>query len=314
MRKSRIFLHVALVALGAILTVGSSVQKRRAAVVPHMVPTPRSGQPIHDGRGQVYVENSIVTRAKNPTEAPDANAGLYIPRYQMGGGARLRLGQNWDLGVLFEYGFRRGAITVADDVPPGPDHGAFGAGLSVGYSIPATRFFRIGLVLDTMLYAVPYMEYLASNCAPPFDTCTGGEKNINIVPVFSLSVLPSFRVTRWLVLFAGVTLRNHPTIAKTSEETIGDDQDVQVGPPNVTLGAGAEFQLHRQIRFLLHAYWPVTRDPVIYYPVIGAGLSISFGKRYRAPKPLDAPCEPPLPSTPPPPGDPNRAPPPPPPI
>jgi hypothetical protein len=293
MHISRVLLHLALVAVGALLSVGSAVQKRRAAVVPHMVPTPRSGQNIHDGRGQVYLENSVVTQVRNPKEAPNANAGLYIPRYQMGGGMRLRMGENWDLGFLFEYGFREGAIAVADDVPPGPDHGAFGGGISVGYSIRATRNFRIGIVLDTLLYAIPYVEYLEVNCPTPSE-CTGGQKQTAWVPVLSLSVLPSFRVNRWLVLFTGITLRNHPTIDKLSWETVGDDNDVEMGPPNVTLGAGAEFQVHRRVRLMIHAYLPVTRDPVIYYPVVGAQLAVSFGRppgAVRQPRPAD-PCDP----------------------
>jgi len=298
MNISRVLLHLALVAVGALLSVGSAVEKRRAAVVPHMVSTPRSGQNIHDGRGQVFLENSVVTRVQNPKEAPDANAGLYIPRYQMGGGMRLRMGENWDLGFLFEYGFREGAVAVASDVPPGPDHGAFGGGISVGYSIRATPRFRIGIVLDTLLYAIPYVEYLEVNCPTPSE-CTGGEKQTAWIPVLSLSVLPSFRVNRWLVLFTGITLRNHPTIDKHSWETVGDDNDVEVGPPNVTLGAGAEFQVHRRVRLMIHAYLPVTRDPVIYYPVIGAQLAVSFGRPpgvVMQPPPAD-PCDPRSPRT-----------------
>jgi hypothetical protein len=293
MRISRVVVHLVLVAVGVVASVGSAVEKRRAAVVPHMVPTPRSGQNIYDGRGQVYIENSIVTRAQNPQEAPEANAGLYIPRYQMGGGLRLRMGENWDLGFLFEYGFREGAIAVAQDVPPGPDHGAVGAGISVGYSIRATQRFRIGIVLDTLLYAIPYVEYLASNCPTPSE-CTGGEKRSAWIPVASLSVLPSLRVTRWLAVFTGITLRNHPTIDKHSWETIGDDNDVEVGPVNVTLGLGAEFQVHQRVRLMIHAYWPVTRDPVIYYPVLGAQLAVSFGRPVRAVRPQQPidPCDP----------------------
>ena len=62
--------------------------------------------------------------------------------------------------------------------------------------------------------------------------------------------------TRWLTLFLGMTLRNHPTIPKESFELIFDDDgDVEPGPPNFTIGVGAEFQLHKRVRFMVHAYY-----------------------------------------------------------
>ena len=212
---------VTLAACG-LLAGGCLVKKRRAALVPHMVPSPRSGQPIYDGAGQLYMHYSAVSHLQNPREAPDANAGVYIPRHQIGAGARLRLAQNWDMGFIMEYGLRHGAFKVASDVPPGPDMDTIGAGLSFGYSIRATRRFRIGLAFDTLLYFIPKVEYIAdAGCteAGGWD-CTVTDRGTEVEPVFSLSVIPSFRALPWLTIFAGITLRNHPTIQKEGWDSV----------------------------------------------------------------------------------------------
>lgn len=271
---------------------GCMVEKNRAALVPHMVPSPRSGQPIHGGRGSLYLHHSAVTHMRNPHEARDSNSGVYIPRYQIGGGGRIRFGQNWDLGFIFEHGLRSGSIAVAPDVPPRPNQDVFGLGMSVGYSIPATPRFRVGLVLDTLLYAVPKVEYYASECNKDtnWENCTPVNRETNVVPVFSLSVIPSVLVSRFLVLFGGITVRNHPTIEKEGWALDGTDKDVEMGPPNVTLGVGAEFRLHRRLFFMLQMYYPVTRNPVVYYPVVGAGFSVSLGQEYEAVVPHGPPA------------------------
>ncbi len=273
---------LALVGLGT--STGCAVRTRRAALVPHMVPSPRSGQPIRGGLGQIYLHHSAVTSLRNPREAPEANAGVYIPRYQIGGGMRFRIGRDFDMGLVMEYGLRQGSIAVAEDVPPRPSRDTFGIGLSFAYSIRATRRFRIGLTFDPFLYFIPKVEYPATSCNPPdWVGCVPSDKDTEVVPVLSFSVIPSVLVNRWLVLFGGITVRNHPTIEKEGWDTPWDDQDVEMGPANVTLGVGAEFRVHKRVFFMLQLYYPVTRDPVVYYPVVGAGFQVSFGREYQPP-------------------------------
>jgi hypothetical protein len=282
------FVLTAVVALGAGVVLGAgagcAVRTRQAAVVPHMTPSPRSGQPVRGGLGEAFLHHSAVTHMRNPHEAPNANAGVYIPRYQIGAGARFRLGQNFDIGPVFEYGLRQGSFAVAEDVPPRPDKDTMGFGLSVAYSIHATSRFRIGIAVDTLLYFIPKVAYIDDTaCSPPDWNCQKVDDDVDVVPVLALSVMPSVLVTRWLVLFGGITLRNHPTIDKESWTTTWDDVDVEMGPANVTLGAGAEFRLHKRVFLMLQLYYPVTRDPVVYYPVVGAGIKVSFGPAYQAP-------------------------------
>src|SRR5262245_9700097 len=78
---------------GAVVICAASAQPatysvRRSALVPHVAPPARTGQPV-EGQGQVAFSNTTVLVPVQPREALDANAGLHIARTNMSGGLRL---------------------------------------------------------------------------------------------------------------------------------------------------------------------------------------------------------------------------------
>lgn len=254
---------------------------RKSALSPHIAPPMRNGfgMPEH---AEASVGASTLATTSPPREGDGANAGLHIPRVELGAALRGRLSENFDVGLLWDQGLRQGAYKTSAD-QPSPDNGSvYGAGASMFASIPtATPSFRIGLGLDLMAYSVPYVEYstCVENCyGAPYTTVDEGRE---LIGVYSLSVIPSFR-TGPLTLFAGGTVRNHPTVEKGSLETDADDifdDEVREGPANFLVSAGAEIELGAGVRAMGMIYQPLTRDPVEYGPTFGAALTIPLGRR-----------------------------------
>jgi len=222
-----------------------------------------------------------------PRQVPDANAGLYIPRYQVGGGARFRLTRTLDVGVLWDYGLDKGSAAIRDDLPEVNNGNVYGGGASVYYapSIGDPRF-SLGLGLDVMSYSVPYVEYascVTTNCAQPFESI---KRDRGSVLVGAVAITPSYRISPRLAAFAGVTARNHPTIPRSSLETASqrNDNPVEVGPVNVIVNAGLEYTFANGVRALAHVFQPVYAGPVRYGPTLGALLSIPLHRDARRPR------------------------------
>jgi hypothetical protein len=102
-------------------------------------------------------------------------------------------------------------------------------------------------------------------------------KGNDTVATLALGVVPSYRTGR-LTVFGGATARNHPTITEKILTNLPDsDAEVQGGPFNVTLAAGAAFDLGSGVKATMLVHQTVTRDPVMYGPSLAAMLSIPFG-------------------------------------
>lgn len=253
---------------------------RRSAFVPHLVPPARSGQPPA-GRVQLAGYDSTVIVPVDPVEAPNANSGLYVARHQIGGGARIRVGESsFDVGPEVEVGLPADAMRTSEDAPGQPEGATWGSGISMQYAIPLGDMMRLGIAGGFLLYTVPYREIATciSGCSSGYE-----ESGRHFVPVYSLSLLPSVRVNRSLVAFGGVTFRNQPTntgdAIETKEAFESDDSaEVRAGPMNMIVAAGVEVDLGAGLKAFTQLAQPITRDPLAYGPSVGAGLSLALGE------------------------------------
>jgi len=247
---------------------------RRAALTPNPAPVTRDGQPLENAF-EIGVGTSSLARVSAPKPGDDPNAGLVVPRVDLNGGIRARIGQNWDIGLLYDNGMNSGAEMTAPDMPR-PDGDVFGGGLSVHYSA-GQGDFRLGFELDALLYSIPWTETwtCTANCTDPMSFVRSGRSSTGIV---ALGVIPSYRIGPW-TLFGSATIRNHPTIAKGSTSAIDVDigDPVDVGPMNLVVAAGAEIALGGGAKLALLGYLPVSEDPVQYSPTLAASLVIGLG-------------------------------------
>jgi hypothetical protein len=259
----------------------STYSVRRAALVPHLAPTPRNGQPL-DGQQEVSFGSAAVVSAGTPTEG-DRGAGIELPRIDLNGALRFALGKNADLGFVWDQGLDEGSQKIAPDQPSPKNGDVYGGGLSFQYSV----FFqdsklRLGLTTDVLYYSVPYVEYrtCVTGCEgmPMLSTIERGRRT---VPVVSLGVIPSYRFGR-VTVYGGMTARNHPTIDRGDIEDdviIEDEQDVYAGPFNLVASLGVDVAIYRSVRASLQIYQPLTQTPVAYRPTVGLGVSIPIGER-----------------------------------
>jgi len=265
----------------------STYTVRKSALAPHMAPPMRNGQNLMGSAAEAAVGASAMARTADPVEGPDANAGLYIPRVEVTAALRKRISADMDLGLLYDHGFRRGAIATSEDQPEPNNGSVYGGGVTGFYSVPTgTPGLRVGVGLDLLVYSVPYVEYrtCVDFCgSEPYSRVDHDRDNIG---VYSLAVIPSYSTGR-VTVFGGGTVRNHPTIDKGSIEgplEIDSDDEVDSGPPNFILSGGIDVELGQGIRAMAIVYQTMDKDPVDYAPTLGIGLTLPLG-RYHEPKP-----------------------------
>jgi len=280
-------IRLAILLAALLLSAGSGTRKvQRAALVPHQQPIQRSGQPIGDNRGELSFGTSTLSLITDPKEAPDANAGLFIPRYHLNGAARVRLTRRFDVGLLWDYGLDKGSKAIQEGQPPVEYGDVYGGGVSMMYSIPASDELSVGIGMDLLFYSIPYVEYSTciDNCAlDPFDIVTHDR---NTIPVVALGIMPSWRLSPEITAFGGITARNHPTIPRTEIEgpQLFEDDPVEAGPMNFVANAGVEYNFVNGMRAMVHVFQPIFADPVRYGPTFGASFTIPLG---REPHPVD---------------------------
>lgn len=267
-------------ALSLALTACSTHSVRRSALVPHMAPTMRDGQGLGDAVGQVDLGSSAIVAVGEPKEG-NTEAGLHIPNTQVNGALRFQPLRNFDIGLIYERGFDQGSTSIAPDQPD-PEGDASGLGMSLGYSIE-TRDpgFRVGLSMDFINYAVPYVEY--RTC---IDNCFGSpytevDRATVHVPVIAFGVTPSLRRGPW-TFFGGLTLRSHPTVERGGVE-YGEynDKDLEAGPLNAVVAGGASFTTPARVSASVLVYQTISQDPVEYAPTIAAMISLPLGTKQR---------------------------------
>lgn len=288
-------LGVVLVATAAAATGCSTRRVNRAALVPHMTPTLRSGEPM-EAPAEVAVGLASVAHLGALDSAEDDDA-VEVPGTQAEGDLRVRLGRHAAIGLRYAQGFDATAKQGKPTQPKVDGGDVRGYGFTFHGMIPTgDPRWHVGVGFEALAWSVPYVEYetCIANCGlSPYVYMEEGRATVSQV---ALGITPTYRTGR-LAIFGGATLRNHPTIEQKGVETGLDLEDeVEEGPLNVVLSAGVEGELGGGVRGALVLYAPIPGPPLEYPPSLAATLTIPLGPRDRP-----APAAPP----PPPPGPPG---------
>ncbi len=253
---------------------------RRAALVPGLEPSQRTGQPIGDSAAEISAGTSSLVTLRPPSERSGSNAGVAVPRVQSSGDARLRVTEDLDLGLVWDTGLASGAFKVRDDQPD-PDHGnVFGGGVSFHYSVPtAEPNFRLGVAGQLSIYSIPWVEYRTCVAACAGDPFTRVNRSRSRTAVLGLAAIPSYELNEQVTLFSGITLRNHPYVPRESVE-VGQESDskLRAGPFNPIVSVGLEYTLPLGLgpRLQVMVDQPFRNEPVRYGPSLGARITIPF--------------------------------------
>lgn len=269
--------------IGALLLSGASstYKVQRAGLVPHQQPNQRSGRPIGDNRSEFSLGTSTLSLLADPKKAPDANAGLYIPRVHVSGALRFRMNRRLDLGVLWDHGLDRGSIPIQQGQPVVDNGDVYGGGITTQYVVETGNpDLTVGFGLDVLLYSIPYVEYrdCITNCIPgdPFEI---DKRDRNRIWVGAFGITPAWRLDENISVFGGVTMRNHPTVPRVEiEGAIGDQDPVESGPANFITNAGIEYSFDNGVRAMVHVFQPIYADPVRYGPTFGAAITIPLSR------------------------------------
>lgn len=262
--------------------VSNTYEVRRSALVPALAPPIRSGRAI-DGRVQVSAHAGRVLTEADPET--NGTSGMYVARTDIGMAARFRIGKAFDMGPLFQAGLGGGSMAAGPDLPKRPSGNAVGTGISMQVA-PRFEDERFGLagVLDILLFSVPIREeWWCLDCGPVSEL-SEVRRERELVPIYSLALLPSYQVHRALTLFGGLTIRNQPTIHRSEVVTStdagsgGSEDPVDAGPLNATASLGAEANLGAGAHVLVVASQPMSQSPVQYGPSVATALSFSFGE------------------------------------
>ncbi|HEY4180171.1 MAG TPA: hypothetical protein VGM90_25185 [Kofleriaceae bacterium] len=267
----------------ALLLVGcGTFNYNRAALVPRGTPRVTTGTPM-DSVGQLDVGATSIAHLSSPGEG-DPNQGVEIPGTQLHGGAKLRAGKNLQLGIIYENGFDSGAKAIKSTQPPVDNGNVAGYGISIDAIIPTSDpNLNVGIGFDGILWSVPYVQY--NSCAAgadcfPYSITERGRDHVN---AFAASITPSYKVDPSIVIFGGATIRNQPTIqqkGQTMDPLLGDpnDSEVQSGPANIIVSAGAQFSLaDGSVLISGVAFYDVTKNVYQDKPGLGVMVSLPIG-------------------------------------
>jgi hypothetical protein len=274
----------------------STYNVNRSALAPHATPQLHPGSRM-DSVAELGFGASSVTHFKNP-EVGNPRASVEIPGTQLHGDLRLRATDWLTFGLVYENGLDATAYKPKGNLQPDVDVGnVVGRGMSIGVSIPTSNpALTIGMVLDTMLWEVPWVEWrtCVENCGstPGYTYQTKGRDTVTTIGV---GFTPTYR-TGNVTWFGGISMREHPTIEQKGTEHGGDFvADVTSGPPAWTLSAGAQLDFG-PVKGSIVVYQTLTDDPVEYGPSMAAMVVVPLGKRRpQTPPGMAPPAAPALP-------------------
>jgi len=274
-------------AVAALMAGCGTRQVNRAALVPHMTPTLRSGAPM-DTPMELSLGASSVTHLGD-IESGDDTAAVEVPGTQIEGAFRARLGQHVSLGLMYAQGFDSTA-EPGKAQQPAVDHGdARGWGVALGGMVPTSDpRWHVGINVELLLWSLPYIEYSTGSSG-----YTLVEEGRGTVSQAAIGIVPTYTTGR-LNLFGGLTIRNHPTIKQKGVESgIELTDDIQEGPANFVVSAGVEGELGRGVRGSLVVYAPIPSARIRSPPSLAAMLTIPLGPRTSAAAPPRACARPP---------------------
>ncbi|MBA3394963.1 MAG: hypothetical protein H0T89_20115 [Deltaproteobacteria bacterium] len=248
---------------------------QRSARVFHPTVPLRTGQAL-TGPVELSFGASNVGDTQKPRPG-DAGAGIEVPRHQVRGELRMRVGVNGEVAAIHERSIGSRMYKLDDTQAEIEDGAAIGSGGSLRYAVvSADRKLALGLDLEVMLWQLPYVEHrtCVENC-PEYEPTSTVEHDRASQATVGFGLTPSYRDGRWTV-FGGVFARNHPTIdRKGTELTTENDEDLEGGRRNVLVHAGFAVRLG-PVSALVLVNQNLTQDPVHYGPGVGLALSATL--------------------------------------
>jgi hypothetical protein len=242
---------------------------RQSAVVPHVPPPSWGGQTVPERFG-LGLRSSTLVLPPDLFAQPGRQSGVYVAQSEAELELRLRLWNRLELAALGDVAFDQTARPTTDGVAPRPNLGP-AAGFGFG-----SRFtflegpFQIGMGLDLLLYSLPVHSESDSGA------WTGEERQL--VGVYAFSLLPSYRPSSLLTMFAGVTLRNHPDILKSTAQELywwQQPTGASPGPMNVVVSAGVSYRPVSLVLIHAQLYQNIGDQPVAYRaPGVDVGVTL----------------------------------------
>lgn len=255
--------------LAALLAVTSSgcatFTVRQSALVPAAV-LPNAGH--RDGVINLHVSDSTVTFLSRPERAPNSDAGLWVTRHLFQAGLSTRLGEHVAIRLNGLYGLSEGAMKAAPTTLQNPNLNTFGIG--GGWDLRLNEeSHHLNLTLDFRLLSIPtFFEATCINSA-----CAGDRIGRRREAIFQATAALTYGFDfdpMWRGLFAMAVL-NHPTNVEEFASSTASS-DVDAGPLNLLIGMGVDVTVADGLGVIPMIQWPVTRDPVIYGPILSLAV------------------------------------------
>lgn len=237
----------------------------QSALVPLAEPAP---PPTSHGAGDVYAAASGLSFFA-PTGEPDL--GHHVPAAQLHVAATVRPRSGWTLRPLAVLAIPEGATPLALDIGLRPREPSVSAGLDVGYVIGSER---------TGYLVRPHVGIAVLGVAMRIEDPEGTSphRDLGWMAVIEGGLDGGYWVASWLLLTAGIDLRNAPRVPSRIALFDGDE------PPVVRFGAfalavrvAAEIELEHAVGIVLAASVPALGSPFEPYPILTLGLRAIFG-------------------------------------
>ena len=251
--------------------------QHRAALVPHSTGMLTDGQPL-DQIAQIGLGASNIADPVAPT-AGAPNVGDAVPGTQLRGELALRINEHASVWLAGEQGFAATAHAVTSTQPPIDNGDVYGGGGGMSIYIHDRTWhpeLAIAVSTELLIWNVPWVQYntCIQNCSVPGFTFS--EKGADTEPTLAFDITPSYRIGAFTV-FGGMTIRNQPTVDEKDVSNVPGDANVTVGPYNVTLHAGIEYEIVHALKVMLSVHQTVTADPIDYGPGIALMIHTPFG-------------------------------------
>lgn len=243
-----------------------------------LVPVPTMAPPAAPrGRADLFLGHSIVTYIGTRELRPNSDAGLWLPRHQLDGSLSVRLSRFFALRLMGGGGLPDDATAAAPTTLMNPGRSTWWVGTGMILTYRHESGVGVEVELDTSVLQVPSL--LRWRDCDYWDECGPWRSTFqyDTVPMFAGTARVSHAPADWVVLFAGLTVRNHPT-NRAAFRDLYASSSVTMGDPVLVVGLGAELTIEDVVSIIPHLAWPVAGGPVEYGPMVGLALRGRIGE------------------------------------
>jgi hypothetical protein len=257
---------------------------QRAALVPISSPSQRPAA-LATGPIEGALGLDTVLWAAAPRAREDRNVGLYVPRVQLQGNLLFSWNRYVSLGLAWEAGVADGSVAISENNIAAPGESIGGIGPHVSFHFPLGRQFVLDLGCEVKGYSVASrIQY--TECGPPDEDGidSSGERQTSDTVILPRAWIAVSGDLRWSTITMGFGIRpqvynTDETIeAHASSASIDTELEYEIYP---YLYVGWEFHIRQVAHVSLGVYQPVMFDPVMYAPVVGVNVRLTYASRSR---------------------------------